>query len=284
MYIALLLTLLMAVVTGLLGITNLDSIVLSNYPRAPMVQTGPSALQVQTLISQTPILMYHYVEYVQDSRDTIRKSLDITPGTFEAQIKTFLTNGYTFITMSDLGAGIEGKYTLPQKPVILTFDDGYKDFYTDVFPILKKFHVPATAYIVSHFLGKPNYMSADNVKEIAQSALVDIGAHTEDHIDLRRKSLPILQKEIAQSKKDLEDLTKQVIHSFAYPYGVFDAQARTVVSESGYGTAVSTSVEQPRRFDQWTIDRIRPGALTGESLIRHIENILRNRNRVFSAS
>jgi peptidoglycan/xylan/chitin deacetylase (PgdA/CDA1 family) len=226
--------------------------------------------------------MYHYVEYVKDPKDTIRKSLDILPTTFEAQIATLKNHGYTFITMRHLGEALKGTYTMPKKPIILTFDDGYKDFYTDVFPILKKYDVPATAYVISHFLGKPNYMSAEDITEIAASGLVEIAGHTQDHQDLRHKLPDTLEREIVGGKRDLEAITHTPLASFAYPYGGFDQDARTIVAGSGYMTAVSTNVSSVRQFDQWTIDRIRPGAMTGETLVHHIESILASRAIVFS--
>ena len=279
MHLSLLLTILMALVHD----------VHSTAPHAAVPPPTKSALGVtavnsQQILSQTPILMYHYVEYVKDARDTIRKSLDITPATFEKQIQTLQAHGYSFITMSDLGAALRGEKVLPRKSVILTFDDGYKDFFTDVFPILSKYHVMATAYIVPHFLGRPNYMAIDDVKVISQSGLVDIGAHTQDHIDLRRRSLAVLQKEIWGSKQDLESLLLTSVATFAYPYGEYDAQALSIVAQGGFSAAVGTTISRTGRFDQWTIERIRPGALVGEALIHYMERIMSTRRRAFSFS
>ena len=98
---------------------------------------------------KVPILLYHYVEYVKDKGDTIRQSLDIVPRVFEEQIQTLLSDSYTFITMDELADYLDGEQSLPPKPIIITFDDGYRDLRTDVLPILQKYHVKAVAYIVS---------------------------------------------------------------------------------------------------------------------------------------
>ncbi len=84
-----------------------------------------------------PILVYHYVEYVKDRGDKIRISLNIQPNIFESQIKTLKQAGYTFMMPKQIPDLFSGKISVPAKPIILSFDDGYKDFYTDVFPILK---------------------------------------------------------------------------------------------------------------------------------------------------
>ena len=114
-----------------------------------------------------PILLYHYVEYVKDPGDSIRKSLNIIPYIFDQEVKTLKDAGYNFITPKDLADVLDDKNNLPERPVILTFDDGYRDFYTDVFPILKKYQVKAIAYIVPNFLDKPNNLSTWMLKEIS---------------------------------------------------------------------------------------------------------------------
>ena len=75
-------------------------------------------------------------EYVKDKGDTIRQSLDIVPRVFEEQIQTLLSDSYTFITMDELADYLDGEQSLPPKPIIITFDDGYRDLRTDVLPIL----------------------------------------------------------------------------------------------------------------------------------------------------
>src|SRR3989344_9317567 len=147
-----------------------------------------------------PILVYHYVEIVLDEKDTIRKSLNTPPYLFIEQLETLKNAGYTFITASELIDILDGKIALPQKPVLITFDDGYRDFYTDVFPILKRYNVKATAYIVSGFLDKPNYMFIDQLKEIARSGLVEIGAHTVHHYSLKGLEALTVKYEIEESK------------------------------------------------------------------------------------
>ncbi len=219
-----------------------------------------------------PVFMYHYVEYVKDQRDTIRKSLNITPATLENQIQTLKDAGFTFITVADLGSILDGGGDLPPNPVILTFDDGHRDFYTDVFPLLKKYNVKATAYIVPGFLGGSDFMEPDQVAEIADSGLVEIAAHTINHAYLKGKDLKTVEKEVSVSKIMLQDEFHVPVVSFAYPYGAFDQQAINAVKAAGYKTAVSTifgiEVNQGNRF---FIERIRPGGRVGAELINFIK-------------
>ncbi|HSX40128.1 MAG TPA: polysaccharide deacetylase family protein [Candidatus Saccharimonadales bacterium] len=221
---------------------------------------------------KVPILMYHYVEYVQDAGDKTRISLNTTPDTLDSEIKTLSDAGYTFLTARELTAIINGKIKLPVKPVVLTFDDGYRDFYTDAYPILKKYHAKATQYVISGFLGLANHLTVEQLKEIAKDGLVEIGAHTVHHVWLKGQSAENVAYETEQSRKQLEDLIQMPVVSFAYPFGAFDQQALDLVQKAGYSSAVSTipGVEGSKE-NEFFLYRLRPGGRTGEDLLAWLD-------------
>ncbi len=224
-------------------------------------------------VYKVPILMYHYIEYVSDKNDTIRISLNTLPIILDEQIKTLKEAGYTFMSVNELSLVMNGKMQLPKKSVILTFDDGYRDFYTDAYPILKKHNAKATQYVVSGLLNSPNYMLKNQVKEIAKDGLVEIGAHTVNHNWLKDQAVEKLAFEISQSKVDLENLIKKPVTSFAYPYGAFDQQAITQTKLAGYETAVSTVPGIKHSFfSKYFLFRVRPGARTGQELINFLQS------------
>lgn len=232
--------------------------------------------EIQVLPKQmrVPILIYHYVEYVKDKGDTIRQSLAITPYTFEEEVKTLADDGYTFMTNAELADALSGKTPLPTKPIVLTFDDGYRDFYTDVYPILKKYHAKATVYVISGFLGYPNNMSAWQVGEIADDGLVEIGAHTVNHAWMKGLPQTELAYEVGQSKKTLEELTGKPVVSFAYPYGAFDVPAIETLAVAGFTSAVSAvpGIDQ-YQIHRYFLYRLRPGGRTGESLLSWLDSV-----------
>ncbi|MDD5416099.1 MAG: polysaccharide deacetylase family protein [Candidatus Daviesbacteria bacterium] len=217
---------------------------------------------------RVPILMYHYVEYVKDEGDTIRKSLNIVPFIFDQQVKTLKDAGFSFITTADLADALDNKASIDPKSVILTFDDGYRDFYTDVFPILKKYQVKAVVYIVPNFLDRSNNLTSWQLKEIAQSGLVEIGAHTMDHTYLSGLPLERVEYEIKQSKEYFESNFGIKVVSFAYPYGAFDNQIIDVVKKAGFKSAV-TAISGIFALDvnRFFLYRVRPGVKAGESLL-----------------
>ncbi|MBI4096719.1 MAG: polysaccharide deacetylase family protein [Candidatus Levybacteria bacterium] len=230
----------------------------------------PIATPLRSLYA--PILVYHYVEYVTDERDTMRKSLNTPPHLLIKQIETLKNAGYTFVTMSELMEIMDGKIKLPNKPVVLSFDDGYRDFYTDVFPILKKYDVKAVVYVVSGFLDQPNYMFTEQVREISKSGLVEIGAHTVHHYALRGLDNLTAKYEIEESKKDLETLLNIPIVSFAYPDGSFDDQAQKLIREAGFRSAATTlygyEINQGNKYSMY---RIHPGNKTDTFLINFLK-------------
>src|SRR3989344_9684391 len=210
-----------------------------------------------------PILVYHYVEIVLDEKDTIRKSLNTPPYLFIEQIETLKNAGYAFVTASELIDILDGKIKLPQKPVLITFDDGYRDFYTDVFPILKKYKIKAVAYVVSGFLDKPNYLFTWQLKELAQSGLVEIGAHTVNHKSLKDVTSDEAKYEIIESKKQLEKLINKPVVSFAYPNGKYDNQAIKLVEHAGFKSATTTNQGfEINHTNKYSAYRIRPGSKT----------------------
>lgn len=227
----------------------------------------------QTVPIRVPILMYHYVENVTDLNDTLRMSQNIPPQIFEEQLVTLLNSNYTPIFMSDLTNYFLGKVDLPPKPIVLTFDDGYADFYTDVFPILKKYQVKAVNYVVSGFVGRDkNYLTLLQLEELAASPLVEIGAHSVSHQDLPYLTIAEMQNEISNSKLQLEYMVKKPISHFAYPYGRYTKEAILFVEQSGFDSAVTTDEGTIQTYEsRYIFKRIRPGRFTQGALLDRIK-------------
>ena len=217
---------------------------------------------------RVPILMYHYVEYVKDKGDKIRLSLNTTPYTLEQEIKTLSDAHFTFMTNSELADVLSGKSKLPPKPILLTFDDGYRDFYTDAYPILKKYHAKATQYVIAGFLDRSNHLTTAQLQEIGNDGLVEIGAHTVHHVWLKGRSLKDVNNEVFQSKVILQKIINKPVVSFAYPFGAFDEQAIQVVRDAGFTSATSTipGIDQKQEY-RYFLYRLRPGGRTDQSLL-----------------
>lgn len=202
--------------------------------------SAPSEILTPLTSVHVPILIYHYIREVDPKKDFLGADLSVSPKNFDEQLTWLEEKGYTTITLDDIVSAWEKGTPLPEKPIILTFDDGYDDFATNAFPILQKHGAKATTYVVSSFLDKPHYLSTKQLLELAASPLITIASHTEHHADLRTLKMSKLHEELINSKSRLEKLIGQPIRHFAYPYGRFTNGIAQETEKAGYSTATTT--------------------------------------------
>lgn len=170
---------------------------------------------------RVPVLMYHAV-----SDDCWGfTSLFVSPEDLEQQLQLLLDEGYTPIWFEDLPNVAEY-----EKPVILTFDDGYDDNYTELFPILQEYNVKATIFVIAGQMGTPHKMTAEQVRELSQSGLVSIQSHTMTHGFLDTMDEDELIYQFAQSQLTIARLTGKVPYTVSYPEGRNSALAREVAA------------------------------------------------------
>ncbi len=228
------------------------------------------ALAPNDFYVSVPILMYHYIE--MPSATTTLKGLYLDPKIFEAQLNTLLKQNYQTYFMSELVQNINSRTSLTNKKIILTFDDGYEDFYSQVFPLLKKYNYKATLYVIINKLGTTGYLTREQIKILAASGLVEIGSHTFNHPDLRGLKSKDAKFEISASKKILEQISGQPVTSFAYPFGYYRNDFFAVVSSAGYTNAVSVMPGSHQGNENiWLLRRLRPGERTGEALLKWLD-------------
>ncbi len=244
--------------------------VLSSTPA--VAQQASSVTDKEITNIHVPILMYHYIRTVTDPRDGLGARLSVTPEMFEQQMKILKDEGFSTITLDDLASAWRLETHLPEKPIILTFDDGYEDFYTTAFPILKKYNFKATTYIVTNFIDKDRYMTKAQLVELSGSPLITIGAHTMNHIDLSQAASTKLHEEIFTPKVWLESVTGYVVHHFCYPSGKYNALALQQVEAAGYTTATTTNpgTIHDKRYP-FTITRQR---VSGKTSIKNFETLI----------
>lgn len=175
------------------------------------------------------ILMYH-----STSDEEPASGMNIKPETFKKQIKYLISKHYTFLKISELP-----DFHPISNHVVLTFDDGFVSNYTYIFPILKKYKIPATIYLSPNLQGV-TYLNEDQIKDMQESELIEFGAHTMNHINLTKVDDETAMKEIAESKKTVEEITGAPCLSFSYPYGRFESRHMKMVEETGFSTAVTT--------------------------------------------
>lgn len=188
---------------------------------------------------KVPILMYHNIaeEYPENT-----VSANITPELFEKHIKTLLSFGYNPVSLSDYYSYITGNIELPENPIVITFDDGYLSNYEIAFPILQKYNVPASIFIVTSTVGHTPEMGTvsyphftwEQAKEMQDSGLVEINSHTHSHKNIATLTTAELQKEIRFSKYLIEKNLEKYCYTFAYPYGGYRSDTEQLIKYAGY--------------------------------------------------
>ncbi|NGQ94507.1 polysaccharide deacetylase family protein [Brevibacillus sp. SYP-B805] len=182
---------------------------------------------------QVPILMYHCISAGSNN-------LYVEPQRFDLQLRNLLKQGYTPITSRELVKSWFSGTPLPARPIVLTFDDGYRDNYTNAFPLLKKYRVKATLFVITGAVGKPNYLTWPQIEEMAKSGLVDVESHTVHHPDMSKLTPEQARMELTVSKAMLEAHLHQPVTLFAYPMGIYRPFLFPILREAGYQAAFTT--------------------------------------------
>ncbi len=183
---------------------------------------------------KVPSLMYHAVS---DACWGIQ-SLFVSPARMEEQLRYLTENGYTPIWFEDLGRADQ-----IEKPILLTFDDGYDDNYTELFPLLKKYNVKATVFVIVDLLGTEHYLTKEQVKELSDSGLVSIQSHTMTHPYLSDCTEEQLEQELYQSKLEIARLTGKEPFVLCYPSGRYsDASLAKTANYYEYGLLMSGKI------------------------------------------
>ena len=187
-----------------------------------------------------PILMYHYIRVNPDRRDKLGYGLSVTPDLFRAHVEFLNERGYHAITMRDLTAMLDAKILPPEKSIVLTFDDGYRDAYTEAWPVLKQYGFSATLYVVTDFLEQGPYLTRPQVRELHDSG-IEIASHSLSHLNLPTLSTQRITREIFDSRAILQEVIGAPVTNFCYPSGKYNEAIERVVRAAGYGSA--TTVE-----------------------------------------
>lgn len=187
-----------------------------------------------------PILIFHSVipHYARETK--FQNDFDITPEELENILKLLQDKGFTAISYGDLADHLQKGTALPPKPVILSFDDGWKSHYVYALPLLKKYHDTATFFIYTIVMGHHRFMTWDEVRELDRAGM-QIGGHTKTHAYLPGiHNAEVLKEEIEGGKKIIEKKIGHPITTFAYPFGHYTDAAIAAVKEAGFRTARTT--------------------------------------------
>ena len=225
-----------------------------------------------------PILMYHAVE--DAPRPPQYKHFYVLADEFAGQMRMLKRAGYTPITFRQMADARAGTSTLPPKPVLLTFDDGYTNLKSNVHPLLGELGFAYTVFLVSERVGKTNdwvapegyeptpLLSWSDIAEMQRDPHVLFEAHTATHPKLSQISPADARREMADSKDSLEQRLQAPISVLCYPYGDAGGSAVDIAKELGYAQAVTTEfgrarpTDNPLRLPRISVYHVPPFSLT----------------------
>lgn len=219
----------------------------------------PSGANIWTL--RVPILMYHYLSVPPADADIYRTDLSVTPENFRQQMAYLAENGYTPIDFYQLSAAITAHTDLPDKPVLLTFDDGYLDNYENAFPILQEFGFTATFFIITDLAdqGAPGYANWEQLKEMAAAGM-RIESHTKNHPDLSTMGRDDVIFQVLGSQETIAAHIGYTPRYLCYPGGRYNAETMQLLRELDLWGAVTTQGGAWHSFEdryEWDRQRMR---------------------------
>jgi peptidoglycan/xylan/chitin deacetylase (PgdA/CDA1 family) len=226
-------------------------------------------LNERAKLARVPILMYH------DILPKKQVFFDVTPQEFEQHLQFIQQQGFTPISYDQLVTHLRTGLPLPEKPIMLTFDDGYGGHYEYVYPLLKKYGYPAVFSIYTSGVGNNagrSHVSWEQLKEMAANPLVTIAAHSVTHPeDLRRLSDDKIQMEVTESKRILESQLGIPIRYFTYPAGRYNQKVAAAVKNAGYLSALTMN-DNDERFAGDSESLLAIGRFGQSNLARAIAN------------
>ncbi len=206
-----------------------------------------------------PILMYHYISELPADADVYRVNLTVVPEMFEAQLRYLYEQGYHTVTLQDVYDALATGRPLPEKSIVLTFDDGYKDAHINAMPLLQKYGFVGEFFVLAtpaHY-ESPQYLTWAEMRLMAEAGM-SVQAHGRDHYDLTNRAYDFLVYQILGVKEAVEAHTGQPVRFFCYPSGRYDEDTLAVVESAGYLGAVTTQWGATQRLDnRYTWPRVR---------------------------
>jgi len=233
-------------------------------------------LRVQPAI---PILMYHSIAEANESKTHAYYRTATSPATFASQMEHLHSRGYRTCTVAQVRTLLESDPEFAARTVAITFDDGYRDFHLNAFPVLQKYGFTATMFLPTAFIGDTmlqfkgrDCLTWSEVRELQQSGVL-FGSHTMTHPQLRDLDSASVEREITNSKSSIEQKTGSAVSTFAYPYAFpqrdaeFKKRLRVSLSRAGYLSGVCTTLGRATSHsDQFFMERLPVNSLDDSAL------------------
>jgi peptidoglycan/xylan/chitin deacetylase (PgdA/CDA1 family) len=189
------------------------------------------------MTTRVPILMYHYVREIDQAYDPVGWNLSVSPELFEQHLRYLRDEGWSSVRWADLAA-----VEVPEKSVVLTFDDGLKDFYTTAWPLLLQYGFGASNAIICHSIGIEGHMTEAEIRELVAEGL-ELSSHTFSHPNLATLGKEEMRWQMAGCRDYLEKMFGVEVGSVVYPAGKYDKRVLSVAEEAGFDFGLTVEVD-----------------------------------------
>jgi len=223
-----------------------------------------------TVKKEVPVLCYHHIRNWR-KRDTKRDHNDIiSPLRFENHLKMLADSGYHSILPDELCRYLDSGYRLPEKPIMISFDDGYREQFTIAAPLLTKYGFKAVFFVTTDAIGGRRMLKKKQIRLLSDEGHI-IANHTFQHKNLTRLTDSSLRTQIFESAKKLQQITGKEIEYLAYPYGIYNDSLGARLKNFGIKAAFILSTKRSNKYPLYTIRRIiDPGTYTSKNLYHSI--------------
>ncbi|HYF30726.1 MAG TPA: polysaccharide deacetylase family protein [Chitinophagaceae bacterium] len=234
-------------------------------------ETKPASIaDAATILArpQVPVLCYHRLREYKPTESASTRTYIVPVPAFKAQIKMLADSGYHTITPDDYYAYLAYGQPLPAKPVMITFDDTSEEQYTAGAAELGKYGFKGVFFIMTVSIGRPGYMSKDQIKSLADAGHT-IASHTYDHHNVKKYEGEDWDKQMLKTKQKLEAITGKPVDYFAYPFGEWKPEAIPELQKRNYKAAFQLASKRDSLAPLYTIRRmIVPGDWSGDKLYK----------------
>lgn len=212
-----------------------------------------------------PILFYHKIDYPPP--DAHLRGAYTTPRRFARQMAFLKKRGTVFYTAAELIKWFREHGSFPPNGLAITFDDGWQDNYENAFPILRRYDIKATIFLVSSCIGEVStkavgdgegaraHLTRAQILEMSKHG-IEFGSHSVNHKWLNQLSLPEVKFEVEESQRQIADLVGKPCQTFAYPAGLMTEEVERIVAQAGYLSAFSTIYGPTDKLDLYALNRV----------------------------
>jgi peptidoglycan/xylan/chitin deacetylase (PgdA/CDA1 family) len=212
-----------------------------------------------------PVLAYHKID--RPTPDVKIRGAFTSPRRFAKQMSYLKNQGFIFYTASELIKHYRENGVFPERGITITFDDGWKDNFTNAFPVMRELGVKATIFLVPDVIGKITdrvvaegegpraHLTAENIIEMSQHG-IEFGSHSFSHVHLHQAPAEVIEREVRESKTYIENLLQKPCETFAYPAGFFTEEAKKAVADAGYIAGFTTIYGNTDDSDLYELNRV----------------------------